>query len=816
VSRVGRGVSHAIRTSRWAAATAFAVLIGASTGHVALGQEEAPAPGSRRVVVVLVDRATLALFSISSGVQNAAARGAAALMTTANGPGAGGSAPLAWMATLSAGEAAVAPGRQDGRRTVQPGAATEPAGAGDMGDLYRQRTGLAPGTADLLYPDVGLLARLNAEPTVGASPSLLGEVLRRHGVVAAAVGTSDLPGDPFRPAPVLAMDAAGRVEEGATDTDLAEPAADVPIAVDVEALQARTEEALTTSRFIVIDWGDVSRIDRLFVSEADRLSETDAEGLSLADRLDRARRQSMRTLDSFLTFVTDHLRVNRDVLVIVSPSPPVDVREGGPAVVPIVVSGPTVAHGSLTSDTTRIDGLISSADLAPTILRWFRLAIPDEMAGHPMRVEPAELPVQDATKHQTEFAEAAEQRTPVLSVALLVWLMALAVAVALVERRLRALERSLRGRSAPVRPRPAPQPRRVSARAARKTRQRRGTVRRREEEPMTGVRAVLFAAALVPLVLLLRAVTAPAGAVWGILALLVVTGGLGFVWAAIARRRIASALGAIGGGTVALLFLLGLSGSPAPAQSWAGVRYWEGRSFFGLGSLLAGAVVAGTILALGALARRTRRSPRLQLLVAASGGLVLVLLSLPSFGGTPVVGISGLGGVVAGALLLRDRAPSRRGWVAAAAGSAAVLVVAAGFVLAAQVARSRPADALVVSAPGEAAAAASILVRTASTAARLLFFSPWTVAILASLAVLAYTLLRPRGALDPSPRGRGLPPPDRHVQVTVVALAVATALAVLTSVRGAVTAAILLMAAAVLAVGGLLDRIRAPRTVRRG
>lgn len=808
-------VSRALRSHRLVAAAAVVVVVGAWIVPSALGQDE-PAPGSRRVVVVLVDRATPALFSVSTGIQNAAARGAAGLMTTANGPGVGGSAPLAWVASLSAGEAAVAPVTEDEPGTVQAGAAIESSGGGDVADLYRQRTGLPPGTSDVLYPDIGLLSRLNAEATVGASPSLLGETLRRHAVVTAAIGTSDLPGDPLRPAPILAMDAAGRVEEGTTATDVEQPGEDVPLAVDLEALQSETENALTTARFIVIDWGDVSRIDRLFVSEADRLSEVDAEGLTLADRLDRARRQSMRTLDTFLTFVTDRLRVNRDILVVLSPSPPTESREGDTSVSPIVVSGPTVAHGSLTSDTTRIDGLVSSADLAPTILRWFLLDAPDEMTGHAMQVELAELPIQDMQRRETELEEAADQRTPILFVALLLWLAAMAAVVLVTDRRLQAVERSLESQPTRGRQRAPTEPRRMSVRAARRARERRGTVRRAEEEPMVPVRAALCAAGLLPLVLLLRAVVAPASTLWGVLLLVIVVAALGFAWVSLGRRRTAAGLGAIGGVTVGLLFLLSISGSAAPAQSWAGVRYWEGRSFYGLGSILAGTVVAGTLLALGALARRTRRSPPAQLAVAGAAVLILVVLSLPAVGGTPVVGIAGLGGAAVGAVMLSDRSPSRRAWTIAAAAAAAVLVVVGGVAIAGQAAQSRPVEALIVTTPGAASATASILVRRASSASRLLFLSPWTLAILGALAAVAYAYLRPRGPLESAPKGRGLPPGDRHVQATVVALLVSAALALLTSVRGAVSAAVILMAAAALSVGGLLDRVRAPRAIKRG
>ena len=43
--------------------------------------------------------------------------------------------------------------------------------------------------------------------------------------------------------------------------------------------------------------------------------------------------------------------------------------------------------GNLTSDSTRIDGYVLSTDVAPTILVWFGLEIPEEMSGQPVRAE---------------------------------------------------------------------------------------------------------------------------------------------------------------------------------------------------------------------------------------------------------------------------------------------------------------------------------------------------------------------------------------------------------------------------------------------
>jgi hypothetical protein len=47
---------------------------------------------------------------------------------------------------------------------------------------------------------------------------------------------------------------------------------------------------------------------------------------------------------------------------------------------------------ALTSDSTRVDGLVSNVDVAPTILQFFGIPIPSEMEGHPIRLANAPAP----------------------------------------------------------------------------------------------------------------------------------------------------------------------------------------------------------------------------------------------------------------------------------------------------------------------------------------------------------------------------------------------------------------------------------------
>jgi hypothetical protein len=90
--------------------------------------------------------------------------------------------------------------------------------------------------------------------------------------------------------------------------------------------------------------------------------------------------------------------------------------------------------GDLTSDSTRTDGYVLSTDIAPTILRRFGISVPSAMSGQAIR---AEGPVDAAAVESLgrRMGVISERRGPVIGVGLLVWLLALVLAIVLTRGR---------------------------------------------------------------------------------------------------------------------------------------------------------------------------------------------------------------------------------------------------------------------------------------------------------------------------------------------------------------------------------------------
>src|SRR6201996_4385483 len=87
-------------------------------------------------------------------------------------------------------------------------------------------------------------------------------------------------------------------------------------------------------------------------------------------------------------------------------------------------------EGDLTSDTTRTNGYVLSTDIAPTILEFFGLSVPDEMTGQGIRTEGSVDPGAIETRG-ARMAVVSSRRGPVIGYTLLAWVLATLLVVLL-------------------------------------------------------------------------------------------------------------------------------------------------------------------------------------------------------------------------------------------------------------------------------------------------------------------------------------------------------------------------------------------------
>jgi hypothetical protein len=299
-------------------------------------------------------------------------RSAIAAMTARTG----GGGPVAGYATLGAGK------RSTGSDLPTDGlgfGVDEYFGTVPAADAFTTRTGVVAERGVVHLGIVGLRTVNAAEPG-GSSLGALGGALTDAGFTTAVIGNSDgsVPGDlldRYRRYLVAGlMTGRGTVAGGTVGPELLEVAPSAPFGVRLDrtaVLDAfRTE--WTDGAVVMVEGSDLVR------AVAARF---DTRPGPATDQFDAA----LRRTDALVGALLAEVDPRRDAVVVVSPYPSRDTR----SLTVVGVRAPGVEPGLMTSASTRRDGFVILADVAPTILGLVDLPRPDSMNGRPFATAPA-------------------------------------------------------------------------------------------------------------------------------------------------------------------------------------------------------------------------------------------------------------------------------------------------------------------------------------------------------------------------------------------------------------------------------------------
>ena len=304
----------------------------------------------------------------------------------------------------------------------------------------------------------------------------------------------------------------------------------------------------------------------------------------------------------------DDLRRSRradDLLIVVQTPPYVSV----PTLLPMGVAG-LGSNGSLTSTTTRLEGIVAGIDIPVTILHHLGIGVPDGVRGTPIRAAGA----RDAAAlkdNEKRLRVVSGRRTPTLGALAFTWLaLVLALGLAADRRGIRA-----------------------------------------------GLRIGGLAFLWTPPLLLLTGWLAPSRL--GEITLVVVAS---FALAALTDRFMRWPRAPLIPASVAIVgYCVDLAyGSPLIIRSLLGVNPRSGSRFYGLGNELEATLTALLLIGLGALLFGRPQSRRNAAIVAIVGAVFAVFVGAGQLG-ADVGGVITLGaGVAAMAVLMLPGTPSRR------------------------------------------------------------------------------------------------------------------------------------------------------------
>lgn len=317
----------------------------------------------RRIVLVIADGLSWSILESADlrNLRGLAARGSIGLMNVRtpgqSGPGAG-HLTLASGTRLAGAPSAGLVLEAAERLTGEP--------PGDQ--LLRTTGGQVPpgGAAFLALPQAG---RLNQEAAYPFQLGALAGALAGGGILPGAVGNSDRPEIPNRPGAILASDSRGVIPlarlSGLNQPD---PAFPMGIRSDYRAYLSAIDGLLPHSRFLVVELGDLSRLDH-------------PDQPMLSDKAREAAQLVASEVDRFLGDLARRIDPRQDLLILTVPTPAQESLVKGDLLNFTLFWGTGFPPGLLHSSGTRRPGILANTDLAPTIIDLFGLVPPRTMVG---------------------------------------------------------------------------------------------------------------------------------------------------------------------------------------------------------------------------------------------------------------------------------------------------------------------------------------------------------------------------------------------------------------------------------------------------
>lgn len=258
---------------------------------------------------------------------------------------------------------------------VTIGAGSRVDGGRSSGGLVGEGAEQGPFSLGVRAAGLEEIEKLAEEAGYDARPGALADTLQGTSPVF-ALGNSDPGLDPPTPlghghwALLAAMNSTGFVGP-ATDERILERDEESSFGVRTsvllmqEAIEAGLEGECST---LIVDPGDLTRADQAATLAGESRGAEHDEVLVAADDL--------------LGYILDEIDLSKDLLLVVSPTSPGWDEETHLGVA--LVAGPGFEPGTtLRSASTRADGLVTLPDVAPTIVEYFGLELPDVMLGRP-------------------------------------------------------------------------------------------------------------------------------------------------------------------------------------------------------------------------------------------------------------------------------------------------------------------------------------------------------------------------------------------------------------------------------------------------
>ncbi|MCK4777122.1 MAG: hypothetical protein KAS39_02020, partial [Actinomycetia bacterium] len=247
---------------------------------------------------------------------------------------------------------------------------------------YFQKTHLNAPVNGIVNLKIASIFRENLKGQSETSLGVLGDILKENGMKIAVLGNADSLSIPnkisyHREAALIGMDHTGRIFQGDVGKsfwleDMAFPG---NLRTDFGNLLKKSRQMLKETDLLIIETGDVTRIENLYSTLWEQV-------------IREEKTEAISRIGKFIDELLYGLDPQNTLAIILSPSPSTEAIKEKNTLTPIVIWGSSFSNSLLFSKSTKRPGVISSIDIAPTILSFLGLETEDFLIGYP--IEPRE------------------------------------------------------------------------------------------------------------------------------------------------------------------------------------------------------------------------------------------------------------------------------------------------------------------------------------------------------------------------------------------------------------------------------------------
>lgn len=227
---------------------------------------------------------------------------------------------------------------------------------------YELRTGVKPEKENVIHLGIAEVWHRNKDLKYNFVIGALGTALHEADIKTAVLGNSDDGEYYYRQAAIIAMDSIGMIDYGDVSSNLLIKDQSYVFGrrTNYDKMIEYYQDFESKAGLIVLDLGDLARLDQEFAS-------------LLPEIFEEKKKDIIRRYDEFVGSIGALTDFEKDLLIILSPSPSALAMEERNFLTPVIVAGKGIEPGLLWSPTTKRDGLINNTDIVPTVLNHFGL-----------------------------------------------------------------------------------------------------------------------------------------------------------------------------------------------------------------------------------------------------------------------------------------------------------------------------------------------------------------------------------------------------------------------------------------------------------